>query len=56
MFIETQLDIVCCRDGMSGLTGEKPSEGDGVAEHSKERKNFPNGDNSCRLKIKLFEF
>ena len=26
---------------MSGLTEEKPSEGDGVFEHAKERKKFP---------------
>ena len=41
---------------MSGLTGEKPSEGDGVAEHSKERKIFPDGDNSGRLKITYLHF
>ena len=41
---------------MSGLTGEKPSEGDGVAEHSKERKKITDDDNSGRLKITYLHF
>ena len=42
---------------MSSLTGEELSEGDGVADHSKEINFFLlEGDNSGHFNTNLFEF